>query len=157
MPGLARYRCRAERDQFIGEEIALGQREAQLLSAVLGIDKAADNRGRELVGVVDPVATGEVVFGKYLREIEIGQGAVEVRQLILRPERDVDVVQTRLQGLSVGPAKEFRIQFESKRAINAVDRNLARLRRSALVLEGIVGVVVTGLWREIKKRCLQRQ
>ena len=60
-----------ERDFLLLEVVALAERESQLLVTGIRIDQAAGNRGGELVRVIDPVAAGKLVLGKYLREIEI--------------------------------------------------------------------------------------
>ena len=65
------------------------------------IKQAGGGCCRQLIGIVDAIPAGELVFGKNLREIEVGEAGVKNRDVILSLVRDVHVVEPGFEGLRV--------------------------------------------------------
>src|SRR5512139_4256026 len=141
--GVAGARLHAgQRDQLVGEVIALAEGELQALESAGRLGEAAGDRERQLVGIVDAVAADELVLGEHLRVAEVQQRGVEYRNQVLVAEGRVDVVGAGLQRLFVVAPGEAERTVEGDAGIEAEDRQAARdVRLGRAVVERVVGAV----------------
>ncbi len=92
---------------------------AQTFLAGAGLYQARCKRKGNLIRVIDAVAAAEAVFGQHLRKAEVGLGRVEIGQVILVPERHINIKETRLKGLRELLSTQSDAAIECDAAIHA--------------------------------------
>ena len=87
----------------------------ELAAAV--VQQTRGERKSHLIGVSNPVFTGEPVLAKELREAEGGPAGVEARQVVLAVVRDEQVVDSWFDGVGERLAEEGNGTFEEQTAV----------------------------------------
>ena len=140
---LASLVARAQRHPRRVEVVDLPEGRREPLEARGRLDHARGEPERELVRVPDAVPADEAVLGEDLREVEVRFRRGEIRQPALVAERDVEVVQARLERLLE------RARAPGDRALEEEPRVHARDGQRAVAALHVLGIVTQVVAREI--------
>ncbi len=79
-----------------------------------------------LVGIVDAVATTELILGKDARQVQVTQRRVKIGYAILILVRDIDIEQARFKSLRVLIIDYAHVTVKIQTAVHTEDRERAR-------------------------------
>ena len=123
------------------EVVALRERDPHPLDAAVGVNQARGDADGHLVRVVDAVVPAELVLREHRREADVLQAAFEVGKPALIAERDVDVIELRLERLDERQPGEYRVALENEAAVGGENRQRAR---AVLVTQRVLAECVAG-------------